>query len=85
MTFPPYYQVQQAKTDCYLPDSKMTVTIIYSEEEVQGIVDLTLSRLIENLEPLPGSDEAAMAFLARLKKITMKMMKNKKAKYCSKM
>jgi hypothetical protein len=50
MTFPPYYQVQQAKTECYLPDSKMTVTINYSEVEVQGLVDLTLSRLIETLE-----------------------------------
>lgn len=47
--YPSYFQVQQAKSDCYPPNTAITVTESYAKIDLQALLDHTTCRIFKSL------------------------------------
>ncbi|EFN61669.1 hypothetical protein EAG_15964, partial [Camponotus floridanus] len=48
--YPSYYQVQQAKKDCYLPIEAIRITDTFVEINLQALLDVTVHRMLKVLD-----------------------------------
>lgn len=48
--YPPYYQIQLAKRDCYPPQSSIMITDTFARITLQSLLDHTARRILESLK-----------------------------------
>ncbi|EFN76996.1 hypothetical protein EAI_12678, partial [Harpegnathos saltator] len=63
--YPSYYQIQQAKKDCYPSKEMIKCTDTYAEIELQALLDLTTQRLFKAIKIDTNTDSQEFKFISK--------------------
>lgn len=63
--FPSYYQIQNAKKDCYPPKEKIFITDSYAKIDMQALLDKTTERIFKTITPTVSNDGKTYILLSK--------------------